>query len=434
MLEIDNICYQVSQGQHMGNAEIKRLIGQLVLAIPATVKNILLIPPDHTRKHSGLGELTAFLYRELRKTNRSVAVMPAVGTHSLMTGQQTKEMFGPEIPSSAFITHRWREDAVSIGVIPVDFVSEVSEGEIAESIDVRVNRNIVNGRYDLMISLGQVLPHEVVGMANYGKNIFVGCGGEEMINKSHYIGAVYGLERLIGRDHSPVRKLYDYAEKNFLNNIPLIYFLTVNGTLVSGAEHTALAGLFIGRERTVFEAAVKLSQATNIVKLDRKVKKIIAYLDEREFTSTWMGCKAIYRTRLAIEDGGELIVVAPGLETLGEDPQLDRLLRKYGYVGKTRIMEYVRDNPELQENLAAPAHLIHGSTEGRFSVTFVSDRISKEELESVNFKHLSLEKFKAMYNDRELCHGYNHLADGEEIFLIHNPATGLWVYGEDFEL
>jgi nickel-dependent lactate racemase len=302
-------------------------------------------------------------------------------------------------------------------------VNEVSEGLISDPIDVEVNNHILNKSYDLIISIGQVVPHEVVGMANYSKNIFVGCGGSNMINQSHMLGAFYGLERIMGRDFSPVRKVFDYAEENFINDVPLMYVLTVT-TQVGGK--VILHGLFIGRNRKLFEEAVKLSQEKNLIYVEKPLKKVVVYLDEREFKSTWLGNKAIYRTRMAIEDGGELIILAPGVKKFGEDDRNDELIRKYGYIGRKNILELVKKNEDLKGNLSVAAHLIHGSTDGRFEITYAVEKLTREEIEQANFKYEPLSEAYKKYNPAKLKDGFNTLPNGEEIFYISNPALGLW--------
>ena len=271
-------------------------------------------------------------------------------------------------------------------------------------------------------------------MANYSKNVLVGTGGEEIINRSHFLGAVHGLERIMGRDHSPVRQLYDYGQTEFLDRLPLDYVLTVNGTAMNARTgFTDLAGLFIGRERTVFEAAVALSQQINITFLAEPVKKFIVYLDEEEFRSFWVGCKAIYRTRLAVADGGEIVVIAPGLDRLGEDPLFDRLIRKHGYLGTERILQKVREDEEMANNLAVPAHLIHGSTEGRFRVTVAGDAIARDVVEGVNFGYMTLAQAQDRYGYRSLTQGRQSTPAGEDVYYITNPAAGLWAAKERFK-
>lgn len=387
-----------------------------------SLKKVLILPPDLTRMHSGAGKITAMYYNML-KDKCKVDIMPALGTHEPMCEEECKEFFGNDIPMEVIIPHNWRKDVIKIGEVPGSFVSEVSGGLLDYSIDVEVNKLIVDKSYDLVISVGQVVPHEVVGMANYNKNIFVGCGGSNIINKSHMLGAVYGMEKLMGKDFSPVRKVLDYAEENFLKQIPLMYVLTVT-TNTDG--NLSMDGLFIGRERKVFEEAVELSQKKNLIFLDKPLKKVVVYLDPIEFKSTWLGNKAIYRTRMAIADDGELIILAPGVKKFGEDIAIDNLIRKYGYVGSKKILELYKIYDDLKQNLSAAAHLIHGSSEGRFSISYAVSNMTKEEIEGVNFEYLSYDETIKKYDPFALKDGVNIMSDGEEIYFISNPALGLW--------
>ena len=384
-------------------------------------KRILLLPPDHTRLYSGGGKICA-MYYNLLKDNCIVDIMPALGTHEIMSEAECKMFFGEDVPYERVIAHSWKTDIVKLGEVPAEFVSEISEGLVNTKIDVEVNKRLVSGEYDLIISIGQVVPHEVVGMANYSKNIFVGCGGSSMINSSHMLGAFYGMERIMGKDNSPVRKVFDYAEEYFIKDMPLMYVLTVTTNTDCGMH---IHGLFIGRERKLFEEAVALSREKNINYLDKPLKKVVVYLDGREFKSTWLGNKAVYRTRMAIADGGELIVLAPEVAKFGEDTENDRLIRKYGYVGREKVLELVNKNEDLSANLSVAAHLIHGSSDGRFSITYCTRKLTKEEVEGVNFKYMPYEEAVKKYDITKLVDGYNTF-DGEEIFYISNAALGLW--------
>lgn len=386
------------------------------------LRKVLLLPPDFTRMHSYAGKITAMYYKML-KDSCQVDIMPALGTHDPMTRTECLQFFGEDIPYESIITHNWRNDVVKIGEVPGAYVKEISGGLLDYTINAEVDKRLLDNSYDLIISIGQIVPHEVVGMANYNKNIFVGCGGKDTINKTHFLGAVYGMEQIMGRADTPVRKVFDYAEQHYLQNIPLMYVLTV--TTVKAGE-VNLEGLFIGRERRLFEEAVKLSQEKNFVFVDKPLKKVIVYLDEREFKSTWLGNKSIYRTRMAIADGGELIVLAPGVKKFGEDEGIDQLIRKYGYVGKTKILELYKQNKDLQDNLSAAAHLIHGSSDGRFTITYAVDKVTQSEIEGINFKYMPLSEAYQKYDPAQLKDGYNTLSDGEEVFFISNPAIGLW--------
>lgn len=388
------------------------------------LNKVLILPPDITRLYSGAGIITA-LYYEMLKDVCEIDILPALGTHEAMNEIELREFFGDNIPISCFVNHNWREDVIKLGEVPGYFVSEVSGGLSEEPIDVEVNKLLLDKSYDLIISIGQVVPHEVVGMANYSKNIFVGCGGSSMINKSHMLGAFYGMERIMGRDNTPVRKVFDYAEENYIQDIPLMYVLTVT-TQSQGCAN--IHGLFIGRERSIFEEAVKLSQIKNFSFVDKPLKKVVVYLDEKEFKSTWLGNKSIYRTRMAIEDGGELVILGPGIRKFGEDDRNDVLIRKYGYVGRQKVLQLCDKNEDLKQNLSVAAHLIHGSSDDRFSIVYAVDKLSKEEVEHVNFKYMSLKEAYDKYDLKKLKDGFNILEDGEEIFYISNPALGLWSF------
>lgn len=386
------------------------------------LKRILLLPPDFTRMHSGAGKITA-MYYEILKDSCRVDIMPALGTHEPMSRNEWEEFFGEGVPFNCMVVHNWRNDVVKLGEVPAEYVNTISEGLLEDAIDVEVNRRLLDKTYDLIISIGQVVPHEVVGMANYSKNVFVGCGGSSMINKSHMLGAFYGMEKIMGRDETPVRKVFDYAEEHFIQDIPLLYVLTVT-TAVEGKA--VIHGLYIGRQRKLFEEAVKLSQEKNLTFIKRPLKKVVVYLDEKEFKSTWLGNKAIYRTRMAIADDGQLIVLAPGVKKFGEDDRNDELIRKYGYVGRKKVLELVKENDDLQGNLSVAAHLIHGSSDDRFSITYAVEKLTEQEVEAVNFNYLPLQEAYKMYDPQKLKDGFNTLENGEEIFYISNPALGLW--------
>jgi nickel-dependent lactate racemase len=289
-----------------------------------------------------------------------------------------------------------------------------------------VDKLLAVGKYDLVLSIGQVVPHEVIGMANYNKNVFVGTGGVDVINKTHFLGAAYGMERIMGRANSPVRSVLNYGSDNFANHLPIVYVLTVVGKDIEGK--LLVRGLFIGDDVECFNRAAELSLKVNFELLAEPLKKVVVYLDPSEFKSTWLGNKSVYRTRMAIADDGELIVLAPGLAEFGEDAGIDKLIRKYGYVGTPKVLELVKNNDDLQQSLSAAAHLIHGSSEGRFTITYCPGKISKEEIESVNFQYADLSSMMKQYNPEKLKDGFNRMPDGEEIFFISNPALGLWAY------
>lgn len=398
------------------------------------VKNkVLAVPPDYTRFPSRAGELTEWAWQYYG--DRLADVLPALGTHSPMTDEQIAHMFG-KTPRNLFRDHDWRNDVVTLGTVPGEYVKEVSEGAVEYPWPVQVNKLLVEGGFDLILSIGQVVPHEVVGMANYNKNIFVGTGGSEGINKSHFIGAAYGMEKMMGRADTPVRKVFNYGTEHFAKEMPIIYVLTVVGLNKDAKLQTY--GLFVGDDFETFNIAAKLSLEVNFEMVPKPLKKVVVWLDPSEFKSTWLGNKSIYRTRMAIADGGELIVLAPALKEFGEDKEIDRLIRKYGYRGTPHTLKMVEENEELRKNLGAAAHLIHGSSEGRFDITYCPGKkegnLSREEIESVGFQWADYDEVTNRYNPDTLKEGFNTLPDGEEVFYISNPALGLWAFRDRFEL
>jgi nickel-dependent lactate racemase len=384
-------------------------------------KKVLVVPPDCTRFHSRAGELTSYIYRYYN--NNLKDILPALGTHSPMNDAQIDDMF-KGVPKSLFRVHDWRNDVVTVGTVPGEFVSRITGGALNYSWPAQLNKLVFNGGHDLILSVGQVVPHEVIGMANYNKNLFVGTGGPEGINKSHFIGAVYGMEKIMGKANNPVRSLLNYASDNFIKQLPVVYIHTVIGRDEEGK--LVVRGLFIGDDEDVFRLAADLSLKVNFNVLENPLKKVVVYLDPAEFKSTWLGNKSIYRTRMAMADDGELIVLAPGLKEFGEDQEIDRLIRKYGYRGTPATLQSLKENDELNRNLSAAAHLIHGSSEGRFSITYCPGYLTRNEIESVNFKYSDLTEMLKRYDPVKMKEGLNRMGDGDEVYYISNPALGLW--------
>jgi len=329
------------------------------------------------------------------------------------------------VPPELFRVHNWRTGVATVGEVPADFVRQVSEGAVDFAWQAQLANLIWTGKHDLILSVGQVVPHEVIGMANYNKNILVGAGGREGINRSHYLGAVYGMERIMGRAENPVRSVLNYASDRFLRNLPIVYVLTVVGRREDGG--LAVRGLFIGDDIECFQRAAELSLKVNFEMLDEPIRKAVVYLDAEEFHSTWIGNKAVYRTRMGLADGGELIILAPAVREFGEDKTIDGLIRKYGYRGTPATLEAVNANADLAGDLSAAAHLIHGSSEGRFTIRWCPGKLSREEVEGVGFEYGDLGTMLARYDPEKLSHGYNTV-DGEEVFFIANPGLGLWAH------
>jgi nickel-dependent lactate racemase len=418
-------CAQGGPDRELSSSELRELLSAALEKLGPR-KNVLAVPPDYTRLASRAGELTRYAWEFFGENLR--AVLPAVGTHHAMSPEQIDAMFA-DVPREIFHAHKWREDVDTIGAVPAKFICEQSEGKLDYEWPAQVNRLIVRGGFDLILSIGQVVPHEVSGMANYNKNILVGTGGPDSINRSHYLGAVYGMERIMGRADNPVRRVLNYAASHFLNQLPIVYVLTVVGRNASGA--TVTRGLFIGDDIECFNAAAELSLRVNFTMTPEPIKKAVVYLDPGEYHSTWLGNKAIYRTRMAMADGGELLILAPGVSAFGEDPRIDKLIRNYGYHGTAAALAMVRANSDLAADLGAAAHLIHGSSEGRFRIVWSPGHLTREEIQDVGFGYADLNHMLKRYVPATLKQGWNQVA-GEDFYFIENPGLGLWASQERF--
>jgi nickel-dependent lactate racemase len=385
-------------------------------------KPILIIPPDITRLHSGAGIITEMIWNEYRDKVKDI--LPATGTHKPMSKSEINRMYG-NIPYDLFRVHNCRKDIITLGKIPASFIKEVSEGKLDYDWPVQVNKLIGDHSKSLIISVGQVVPHEVTGMANYNKNVYIGCGGYESINKSHFLGAVYGIERTMGKTINPVREVINQGDRLFGKHLNILYILTVVDTGPEGRP--AIKGLFIGSDIECYTRAASFSSRLNISLIKKAPDKMVVFLNPFEYRSTWLGNKAIYRTRMAIADNGELVIVAPGLREFGEDRTIDMLIRKYGYRTSGEIMQLVKENQDLRDNLSVPAHLIHGSTEKRFRVIYCTEKMSEDEIRSAGFDYADLLEIKARYDLENIGQGFNINRDGEEFYFISNPGLGLWI-------
>ncbi|MCF2949620.1 lactate racemase domain-containing protein [Paraglaciecola aquimarina] len=421
--------HHVDTDKTISDEGLKSIIDDFIAQKAKNAKKILILPPDITRFYSKAGFISAYIYHQL-KDQADVFFLPALGTHEPMSHGEIDSMFGDDIPKDRFLPHFWRTDVEVLGEISSQRMAELSENKLDCTMQIGVNKLLLDKSWELIISVGQIVPHEVIGMANYTKNILVGVGGEDTIHKSHYLGAVYGMERIMGRTYTPVRKALNQGFDEFLRDLPIEYILTVLG---KKQNKLALQGVYCGNQDETYEAACELSQQLNLNLLDKPIKKAIVYLEPAEFKTTWLGNKSIYRTRMAMADDGELIVLAPGLHRFGEDMAIDKLIRTYGYKTTDETLAAVRDNPELASNLSAAAHLIHGTTNDRFKVTYCpSDGLTKEEVESVNYQYCHYDEMVKRYPLEKLTNGWNTLDDGEEVFYVSNPALGLWATAENF--
>jgi gluconate kinase/nickel-dependent lactate racemase len=414
---------------------VRRIAEQEIVG--AGARRVLLVPPDHTRLHSRSGEIAGCLYETLTAAGCDVWVLPALGTHIPMSPAEADLLFGDRIPYERLLVHRWLDGLERLGEISAAEVAMLSGGRYAEAIPVESDEQLFEA-WDLVVSIGQVVPHEVIGTAGFTKNVVIGLGGGATIHRSHFLGAVCDMEKIMGRAESPVRDAIDAAFDRFLvPRLNVLWLLTVTEDTVGGVIQR---GLFAGRGgsgdsgRAAYQAAAELARLCNVTIVPEPLGRVTCWLSSAEYRTTWLANKAVYRTRMALTDGGELIVLAPGVARFGEDPWIDTLIRRHGYRGTPATLAAVKSDPDLAASLGSAAHLIHGSSEGRFGITYCTDPddggLGAEEVEGVGYRwRLLPAELERLGVDGTTPTGPRRDRDGEPFFHIANPSLGLWARG-----
>ena len=407
----------------------QRLLDESRDRLGCEFRRVLLLPPDITRAHSGAGWIAETLYKLLPETC-DIHVIPTLGQHVPHTDADNRWMFG-SIPLDRIHIHDWRGGVTHLGTVPAEFVKEQTRGAADWDIPIDLNTATVTEKWDLIIHIGHIVPHEVLGFANHNKNYFIGLGGKETICASHLASACYGIENNLGNLCTPVRACYNWAEEKFLGHLPDVYFQVVmrrdeQGNLVH-------SGVYAGDDLETYYQAARASREQNITVLDEPVHKIVAVMQEDEFRATWVANKAVYRTRMALADGGELLIIAPGVERFGEQPEVDALIRKYGYCGTPQALDLYCKNADMRDLAHGTAHLLHGSTEGRFTVRYAPGKLSREEVESVNYAYMDVNEALRRYSPSVMREGWNTMPDGERVYYIATPSAGLWATREKLD-
>ena len=420
----------------ISDGELRSFVERLAetAVIGSGARRVLLVPPDITRRQSRAGEVTGLLYERLASRGCEVGVLPALGTHGAVTPAQAALLFGDGVPFESILEHRWRVSPTCLGEVPGAEVSALSAGRMADPVSVEVGEELLRG-WDLVVSVGQVVPHEVTGMANFTKNLVVGVGGAATINGTHLLSALCGIEHIMGRVHTPVRDVVDAAFDRFLApQVPVLWILTVVEATSTGV---VLRGLFAGTGTSgesggaAYAAAASLSARCNIEIVPEPLERLSCWMDSAEFRTTWLANKAVYRTRMALADDAELIVLAPGVGRFGEDPVVDSLIRRHGYRGTAATLDAIDHDPELAANRGAAAHLVHGSSEGRFRIVYCTDPasggLSQGEVEAVGYQWRSLpEELARSQVSADTGDGAYRDRNGRPFHHLARPALGLW--------
>ncbi|MCK5267299.1 MAG: DUF2088 domain-containing protein [Spirochaetes bacterium] len=403
------------EGNDITNDEIRKLLittaEKAKTHFPKKNGSVLLVPPDITRIKSGAGKLSKILYDKLSET-LDVHLMPALGQHIPHTKKENEKMYG-EVPSDKIHIHDAFDGCVRLG--------DVFDNDNYK-VPISVNRELIEGQWDFIISIGQVVPHEIFGFSGYNKNLLIGLGGSDTIASSHILSAFYGIENIMGRIDNPIREIFNLAEEKYLKDIPVVHILLVMGKGDDGKP--VYKGVYAGTGLETYNKAVKESRRQNIYFLDRPEKKIVCYMPDVQ--STWIANKAVYRSRMAVADYGKIIVIARDIKRFGDHENIDSIIRTHGYCGMDKIKSIYAKDQSLEKYAHAFAHLIHGSSEGRFDVVYACENDWSLEFEKVNYQWIDYKEAVEKYRPHGRTEGRYTTEDGEDFYFIPQPAMGLW--------
>jgi lactate racemase len=368
-------------------------------------ERVLAIIPDKTRDDN-THQLFPIADEFLSKRGvASFDVLVAQGTHPPMSEAQKLSKIGLTSFTGSLFDHRWNDpdELITLGELSAETVRQLTNGLIDRAIPVTINKLLAPGIYDTVLVFGATVPHEVAGFAGGAKYFFPGVAGPELTHTTHWLGALAGIENIIGQIETPTRHLIEAATDLIAARI-----ISLN-TVISRREDDELVvyALFGGDIREAFRRAAEVSRRVHIRYTGRKYKKIIALLDPH-YDELWVGGKASYKLGAIIEEGGELIIYAPHLNRLSATH--GSLIEKYGYAPLESVRDMLGVSQELRENLCIAAHLAHvayagrlddeGKVVSRYQITMATG-LSEETCRRVNLgyrDHTALD-YEAMRSD-----------------------------------
>ncbi len=348
----------------LSETDLKAIVEQALDPIQPG-ERVLAIVPDKTRDDN-TDLLFPFAAEVL--TGKGVTRFDALiaqGTHPPMTETQKLLKLGIRNERSSYFSgaifdHRWDrpEELVTLGELSAEKVSKLTAGLISRSVPVSLNKLLAPGAYDTVLVFGATVPHEVAGFAGGAKYFFPGVAGPELTHTTHWLGALAGIENVIGQVETPTRHLIEAAA-----DLVPAQVISLN-TVVSRNSNGKLIthGFFAGEIKQAFRRAAEVSSQVHIRYTGRKYKRVVALLDEH-YDELWVGGKASYKLGAVIEDGGDLIIFAPHLTGISQTH--GKLIEKYGYAPLESVRDMLGASEELRENLCIAAHLAHVAYAGR---------------------------------------------------------------------
>ncbi|MFN8453944.1 MAG: lactate racemase domain-containing protein [Anaerolineae bacterium] len=309
----------------LSESEVRDFTSAALAGVNLSGKRVLIIIPDSTRT-APIPHMFRLFYEFLGDSVAALDYLVALGTHQVMSEEALNRLVGvtPQERAEKYakvniFNHRWDtpETFVTLGQITPAEIEEITGGLMRQAVDIRLNKMVFD--YDQLIICGPTFPHEVVGFSGGNKYFFPGIGGPEVINFSHWLGAVITSYDVIGAKHTPVRRVIDKAA-SFIDKPKLCFSMVVKGE--------DLAGLYIGTPEEAYEAAADLSAKLHVTWIDRPYQRVLSVMP-RMYDDIWTAAKGMYKMEPAIAAGGEVIIYAPHIDEISYTH--GKLLDEVGY-------------------------------------------------------------------------------------------------------
>lgn len=312
-----------SPSSQLNNSEISQIVEESLNSTDLAGKRILVLIPDGTRTMP-MPLIFDLFEKHLGQRVSKLDYLVALGTHQPMTDSQLSHLTGRhvvngKVGASIIFNHRWDDPSTftQIGTIPASEISQISNGLLEMDVPVRLNKMIQD--YDHLMICGPVFPHEVVGFSGGNKYFFPGIAGAEIINFTHWLGALITNYEIIGTGYTPVRAIIDRAA-SFIDRPVTCFCLVVT--------HTGTSGLYYGSAQEAWQAASQLSSQVHILYVDQPYQKVISIMPSL-YDDMWTAAKGMYKMEPVVADGGEVIIYAPHIDEVSYTH--GRILDEVGY-------------------------------------------------------------------------------------------------------
>jgi len=387
-----------------------------------------LLIPERLRLQLGTASAVMAAYDAFIARGRQVELLVAATPGEAQSPAVIAALL-PGVPAELIFCHAWRDAGISLGEVPRDVVAAHCGGMVDSPLPITLNAALCDGRYDGLLNLELVLPHAQLGFTGPPQNLVWGHAGLATHQAAADLAARTGWENNLANLVPPLRQCLAWGAKELLNGglikLPPIAHLAIVCGDDSHRRRAPLA-LYAGPDDECYLLAALLARKQNVAALDEPLPRVVALLSGDQFDTLWSAVEVVSCLRMALNAGGELLLIAPGLIELSSDAATAALVARHGYAGAAELAAAARREPELAAEAVAAAHLRQGSTEGRFWITVATDGLDAETLRRANLKHVELSEAYLRYRPAHRRGGWNTTDDGEKFYYVPNPAEGLW--------